>query len=50
MIMNAPKMAMLLRSLVNQAKIEAGNVPDEVAALAQEAAAILRHIDQDVNQ
>jgi hypothetical protein len=50
MIMNAPKMAMLLRSLVNQAKIEAGNVPDEIAALAQEAAAILRHIDQDVNQ
>jgi hypothetical protein len=50
MIMNAPKMAMLLRALVNYAKIEAGTVPDEVASLAQEAAAILRHVDQDMQQ
>lgn len=50
MIMNAPKMAMLLRSLVNHARIEAANVTDEVSALAQEATAILRHIDQDTQQ
>lgn len=50
LIMNSPKMAMLLRSLVNHAKMEAGNVSDEVGALAQEAAAILRHVDQDVHQ
>lgn len=50
MIMNGPKMAMLLRALVNHARMEAGNVPDEIASLAQEAAAILRHIDQDMQQ
>lgn len=49
-IVNAPKMAMLLRSLVNYAKVEADNLPDEIASLAHEAAAILRHVDQDPQQ
>jgi hypothetical protein len=50
MIMNAPKMAMVLRSLVNHARLEGSGLSDEVAALAREATAILRHIDQDMNQ
>ena len=50
MIANAPKMASLLKVLVDQTKIEPENVPDEIANLAHEAAAILRYIDQDVPQ
>ena len=50
LIMNAPKMALLLRSLANQVRIEPELVPDEIAALSQEAMAILRHIDQDMHQ
>lgn len=50
MIMNAPKMAMLLRSLVNEIKIEPEHVPSEITSLAQEAGAILRYIEQDMQQ
>ena len=50
LIMNAPKMAMLLRSLVNHVKIEPEHVPAEVVSLAQEAGAILRYVEQDMQQ
>jgi hypothetical protein len=50
LVMNAPKMAMLLRSLVNHAKIEPEHMPAEVASLAREAGAILRYIEQDMQQ
>ena len=50
MIMNAPKMAILLRSLVNHVKIEPEHVPAEIVSLAQEAGAILRYIEQDMQQ
>lgn len=50
MMVNAPKMAALLNALVEKVKIEPENVPDDVAALAHEASAILRYIDQDMPQ
>ncbi len=50
LIVNAPKMVALLRSLVNQVKIEPEDVSHELTTLAQEATSILRYIDQDVQQ
>ena len=50
MIATAPKMAALLRVLIEQTRDEPENVPDEVATLAQEATAILRYIEQDLQQ
>lgn len=50
LIANAPKMAAVLHALVDQVKLEPENVPDEIATLAQEGAAILRYIDQDAPQ
>ena len=50
MILNAPKMAAVLKVLVDLTKIEAENVSEEVATLAHEAESILRYIDQDVPQ
>ena len=50
MIANAPKMVALLNALVEQAKTEPENVPEDVASLAREAAIILRYVDQDVPQ
>jgi transposase len=42
-IANAPKMAALLRMLVEQT----ANAPEEIAKLSREAASILNDIDQD---
>ncbi|MEQ1753783.1 MAG: hypothetical protein ABL973_06590 [Micropepsaceae bacterium] len=50
MITNAPKMATLLRTLVHHVKIAPEDVPHEVISLAQEAAAILRYVDQEIQQ
>lgn len=50
LLVNAPKMAALLRTLINQVKLEPEDVPVEVTALAQEATAILRYVDQEVQQ
>src|SRR5262245_25310745 len=47
MIVSAPKMGALMRALVEKTKLEPENVPDDVANLVQEAAAILRYIEQD---
>ena len=50
MIVSTPKMAALLRALIEHVKMEAENVPDEVASMAREAGTILRYIDQDAPQ
>jgi hypothetical protein len=50
LIASAPKMASLLRALIDQAKLEAENVPDELATMFNEGNAILRYIDQDAPQ
>jgi hypothetical protein len=50
MIASAPKMAALMRALIDQAKLEPENVPDELATMIHEANAILRYIDQDAPQ
>ena len=50
MIVTAPKMAALLRVLVDQTKIEPENVPDEFASVMHEAESILRYIGQDMQQ
>lgn len=50
MIASAPKMAALMRALIDQAKLEPENVPDELATMIHEASAILRYIDQDAPQ
>lgn len=49
-ITNAPKMALLLRTLVNHVKIEPEDLPEDIIELAQEAQAILRYIDQEPQQ
>jgi len=49
MLANAPKMLMILRTLVNYAKIES-DLPPEIATLTTEATAILRYIDQEIHQ
>lgn len=49
MLANSPKMVMLLRSLVKTVKIET-DPPLEIATLANEAAAILRYVDQEIHQ
>lgn len=49
-IMNAPKMALLLRTLVNYVKIEPEDLPQAIIELAHEAQAILRYIDQEPQQ
>jgi hypothetical protein len=50
MIAYAPKMMAVLQALVEQARSEPENVPDAIAALAQEAIAIERYIEQDAPQ
>jgi hypothetical protein len=50
MISSAPKMASLLKALIEMSKAESENVPHGIAALSQEAVAILRYIDQDAAQ
>jgi hypothetical protein len=50
MIVYAPKMFALLQALVEQTRDEPENVPDDVAALAQEAKAITRYVEQDAPQ
>jgi hypothetical protein len=50
MIVSAPKMAILLRALIEHTKMEPENVPDEVASMTREAATILRYIEQDAPQ
>ena len=50
MISSAPKMASLLKALIEMSKTETENVPHGIAALGQEAVAILRYIDQDSPQ
>jgi len=50
MIAYAPKMMAVLQALVEQTKSEPENVPDDIAALAQEAKAIARYVDQDAPQ
>ena len=50
MIAYAPKMFAVLQALVEQTKSEPENVPDDVVALAQEAKAIARYIEQDAPQ
>ena len=49
MLANAPKMVMILRTLVNHAKIDP-DLPHEVRTLAIEATAVLRYIDQEIQQ
>ena len=50
MIAYAPKMMAVLQALVDQTKSEPENVPDDIAALVQEAKAIARYIEQDAPQ
>jgi hypothetical protein len=50
MIVNAPKMAALLKALIEKIRLEPENVPDDITTLAQEAVSILRYIEQDVPQ
>jgi hypothetical protein len=50
LIASAPRMATLMRSLIEHTKVEPENVPNEFAAMAKEALAILRYIDQDAPQ
>ena len=47
---DSPKMASLLKALIEMSKTETENVPHGSAALGQEAVAILRYIDQDSPQ
>jgi hypothetical protein len=46
LIVSAPRMSVLARSLVESFKAQPEDLPDDVAALALEAQAILRYIDQ----
>lgn len=50
LLANAPKMATLLRNLLNHVKIEPEEVSHEIVSLTQEAASILRYIEQDSPQ
>ena len=50
LVASAPKMAALLRSLVRHARLEPDEMSDDVASLIREAGAILRYIDQEVQQ
>jgi hypothetical protein len=50
MIVSAPKMAGLLRALVEHAKLEPENTPHELGQLCQEASRILRYVEQDQQQ
>jgi hypothetical protein len=50
LLINAPKMAALLRTLVNHVKIEPEEVSHEIISLTQEAVSILRYVDQEVQQ
>jgi len=50
MIAYAPKMFALLQALIEQTRDEPENVPDDVAALSQEAKAIMRYVEQDAPQ
>ena len=50
MIVSAPKMAALMRVLIDFVKLEPENVPHEVQTLCNEAASMLRYIEQDIPQ
>lgn len=50
LIASAPRMVGLLRALIEHTRLEPENVPNEFTAMAKEAAAILRYIDQDAPQ
>jgi len=50
MIAYAPKMFAVLQALIEQTRNEPENVPDDIAALAQEAKGIQRYVEQDAPQ
>lgn len=50
LIASAPKMAALLRSLLEHRKREPENIPIEIGTMIQEASSVLRYIEQQTPQ